>query len=377
MTIGYTGRMIVKQFMDRIPHDLSKGCLEHAPLPMATVEGATHIMRDVNPAFCRLTGKSRHELVGEPIGSVVADQCLEPLDCVFRSGRSQTYTEREPTDLSPVPRSYTMWPVMAGGQTAAVMIQVTEATLPDETMRAMNEALVLGSLRQHELTEIAERANIQLRLEVAHREQAEQDARTLTNEVSHRIKNNLQIVVGLIAHEARQPTGPSIQGYGAIEARIGAIAELYALISQSGEGRMVPVDTYLRQIARTMSASLLGEASGIEIDVEAEPLEIDPHRAVPLGLLVNELVTNAVKHAFPDGTGRIILRLRQIGGQIELDVGDDGVGMKDASSAKTPQKHGADYVAIFVRQLGGTHAMSRSQAAGTVVTIAFPLLAAA
>jgi PAS domain S-box-containing protein len=290
--------MIAKQFLDRMPPNLSKGCLEHAPLPMATVEGATRIVRGVNPAFCRLTGTTRHELVGKPIGSVLAGQCLGPLDRVYRTGRSESYTEREPTDPSPVSRSYTMWPVMADGHTAAVMMQVTEAALPHETMRAMNEALILGSLRQHELTEIADLANIRLQSEVAQREQAEQDARTLTSEVSHRIKNNLQIVVGLIAHEAKQAAGPGIQGYGAIQARIGAIAELYALISQSGDGRMVPLDAYLRQIAGTMSASLLGETSCIDIEVEAEALEIDPQRAVPFGLLVNELATNAIKHAF-------------------------------------------------------------------------------
>jgi two-component sensor histidine kinase len=60
-----------------------------------------------------------------------------------------------------------------------------------------------------------------------------------------------------------------------------------------------------------------------------------------------------------------------------LSVADDDVGTKDARSAKTPQKHGADYVAVFVRQLGGTHVLSNAKAAGTVVTIVFPLLAAA
>ena len=114
-----------------------------------------------------------------------------------------------------------------------------------------------------------------------------------------------------------------------MQARIGAIAQLYDLISQSSRGRTVAVDAYLREIAKTMSASLLGNTSGIEIEVKAEPLEIDPDRAVPFGLLVNELATNAIKHAFPDGSGHIMLCVEQIGDQIELIVSDDGVGMKD------------------------------------------------
>ncbi len=123
-----------------------------------------------------------------------------------------------------------------------------------------------------------------------------------------------------------------------------------------------------------MSASLLGTASGIKIEVKAEALNIDPDRAVPFGLLVNELATNAVKHAFPGGIGLIRLSVEQIGDQIELTVADDGIGMKHIEAAKLPEKRGADFVAIFVRQLGGTLAASGSAGAGTTVRIRFPAL---
>jgi two-component sensor histidine kinase len=134
------------------------------------------------------------------------------------------------------------------------------------------------------------------------------------------------------------------------------------------------VDAYLREIASAMSASLIGNASGIEIEVKAEPLQIDPDRAVPFGLLVNELATNAIKHAFPGGTGHLMLGVERVGDQIELIVADDGVGIKDEGVAKVPEKRGSDYVAIFVRQLGGTIATSGSQGRGTIVRIRLPLL---
>jgi two-component sensor histidine kinase len=107
-----------------------------------------------------------------------------------------------------------------------------------------------------------------------------------------------------------------------------------------------------------MSDSLLGGAPGIEIVVEAEAVEIDPERAVSLGLVVNELGTNAIKHAFPDGAGRVTLRVRRIDDQIELTVADNGVGMENRSQSATSGIHGADYVAVFVRQLGGRMALS-------------------
>jgi PAS domain S-box-containing protein len=210
--------------------------------------------------------------------------------------------------------------------------------------------------------------------DVTDRKQRERDARMLTNEISHRIKNNLQLIVGLIACEARSMAQPYSQGYKAMQARIGAIAQLYDLISQSSHGQTVAVDGYLREIAKTISASLLGNTSGIKIEVTAEALYIDPDRAVPLGLLVNELATNAIKHAFPQGVGRVVLSVAQVGDQIELTVADDGVGMKDKDSAKVAEKRGFDYVAIFVRQLGGTIVPSGSKESGTIVRIRLPLL---
>src|SRR5665213_1421125 len=210
--------------------------------------------------------------------------------------------------------------------------------------------------------------------DITDRKQRERDAQMLTNEISHRIKNNLQIVVGLIAFEARSTPAPYVQGYKAMQARIGAIAQLYDLISQTGRGRTIAVDTYLREIAKTMSASLLEPMSGIEIEVKAEALEIDPDRAVPFGLLVNELATNAIKHAFPDGKGRVVLSVQQVGDQIELSVADNGVGMKEKASPKILEKRGSDYVAIFVRQLGGTITASGSEGTGTIIKIRLPLL---
>jgi len=212
--------------------------------------------------------------------------------------------------------------------------------------------------------------------DITDRKQRERDALTLANEISHRIKNNLQIVVGLIAYEAKFTQAPCVQGYKAMQSRIGAIAQLYDLISQSSLGPTVAIDAYLREIAKMMSASLIGATSGIRIEVKAEPLEIDPDRAVPLGLLVNELATNAIKHAFPHGAGHVTLSVERVGDDLELVVADNGVGMLDKVAPKGTEKRGSDYVAIFVRQLGGAIIASDPAASGTTVRIRLPLLLA-
>jgi two-component sensor histidine kinase len=342
---------------------------------MATVEGAKHVVRYLNPAFSELISKASGEFIGRPFDELFPDEtgCLTLLDRVYRTGKFASYNARERSGPSDLFSSFTMWPVTAHGRTVGVMIQVIETAPLLEMTLAMNEALMLGSLRQHELTAAADSSNIQLKTEIDERKQRERDALLLTYEVSHRVKNNLQIVIALIASEARRTAPPCVQGYIAMQTRIGAIAKLYDLISQSTHGRSVTVDAYLTEIAGTMSASLLETTSSINIEVKAETLEIDPDRAVPFGLLVNELGTNAIKHAFPGGAGRITLGVVQVGDQIELTVADNGVGMKDEDSALVTGKHGTDYVATFVRQLGATMTVSGAEELGTIVRIRLPL----
>lgn len=146
--------------------------LEEAPLPMATVEGATHLVRYVNPAFCHLMGKPPEQLVGVPLSGLLPerDRCVTLIEQVFRSGKPLNHTEKDPSTVHPVFWSYTMWPLRADELLVGVMIQVTESAKTHEATVAMNEALLLGSLRQHELTEAAEELNRQLRVEIAERQ---------------------------------------------------------------------------------------------------------------------------------------------------------------------------------------------------------------
>ena len=350
--------------------DRSICCLEHAPAPMAALEGAAHVVRFANPAFCRLVDKAENSLVGKPLREILLDrgECMAMLDRVHRTGKSEACVEREPTDPSrPVPWSYVMWPVIEDRGAAGVMVQVIQAAPLYEKTRAMNEALMLGSLRQHELAEAANSSNEQLKTEVGEGKRRELDVQVLANEIFHRIKNNLQIVAGLIDREASVAEASCVPGYEAMQKRIYAIAALYDLMSVSSHGETVSVGAYLGAIAQSLSKSLLDETSRIEIEVRSEALDIDHDRAVPFGLLVNELVTNAIKHAFPDGTGRIVLSARRIGDQIELDVADDGVGMTVEDLAN-PSGGGA-YVATFVRQVRGALTVLESEGSGTTVRI--------
>jgi two-component sensor histidine kinase len=199
----------------------------------------------------------------------------------------------------------------------------------------------------------------------------------MAKEVTHRLKNNLQVIAALITSEIKKTPEPWVQGYRAMRDRIVAIAQLYDLISQSSRGHTVALDFYLNKIARSLSASLLANTSGVQIVVEAQAVEIDAERAVPFGLVVNELCTNALKHAFPGGVGLVTLAVRRIGDEIELRISDDGIGMAARGEGGRPEKHGTDFVAIFVQQLEGILTQSETPGGGTTITIRFAVAPAA
>ncbi|MDP3555634.1 PAS domain-containing sensor histidine kinase [Methylocystis sp.] len=348
---------------------------DHSPWAVTELSGEAHIVRYANSAFCRLFDKARDEVIGRPFDRLLspADECLALLDRVFRTGAAASYTAEELAAPCPLLFSYSLWPLMADGRTAGVMILVNETGPLHETRHAISQALLLGALRQDELIEATELANVQLRTEISAHRQREIDAKLLANEVAHRVKNNLQVIASLITTEIRRTPAPWVRGFEAMQDRVIAIAQLYDLISQSSGGRTVALGAYLKEIAATLSASVLGDTGGIRISVEAEALQIDSERAVPFGLLVNELGTNAVKHAFPGGIGMVTLAVRRIGNDVELTVADDGIGMPAQGQGSTPGQHGSNYVTIFVRQLSGTLVRSGAPGVGTTFRILFPM----
>ena len=149
--------------------------IERAPLPMASLEGEQHLVRSVNPAFCRFFDKSEEQLVGKSFCEMLPDKsrCLSLLDSVLSTGTPQVHAELQRSKPQPVFWSYTMWPVWAEKQPVGIMIQVTEIKQLQEKTMAMNEALLLGSVRQHELTEAADQLNVKLVAEISERKHVE------------------------------------------------------------------------------------------------------------------------------------------------------------------------------------------------------------
>jgi signal transduction histidine kinase len=150
--------------------------IERAPLPMIEVEGSRHIVRFVNAAFCALLGKPRHELIGELFENIVChgEKCVELLDRVYKTGEAATHAEPDGSEPTPAFWLYAMWPTLdEKNQPERVVIQLTKTPRMGDDAAAMNEALLMGALRQHELREAAEKSNASLQEEIAERRRVE------------------------------------------------------------------------------------------------------------------------------------------------------------------------------------------------------------
>jgi two-component system NtrC family sensor kinase len=144
---------------------LCRAVADASPMPMAGLGGSLHTLRYVNLAFCLLTGKSKDELLGTAFSRIAhcPDECMLLLDRVAKTGLADSHTGQEHNGIHPLYWSYAMWPLLGANHNhLGIMVQITEAAQFHQDAVAMNEALLLGSVRQHELTEAADLLNVQL-----------------------------------------------------------------------------------------------------------------------------------------------------------------------------------------------------------------------
>jgi len=330
---------------------------ELSPQPMVAVEGTTHIVRHVNEAFARLAGKKRTDLIGRLFAEAVPEGenngCLALLDRVYRSGKSETLVEQQHGQSQTVYWSYAVWAILGLDEhPAGVIIQVTDVT---ETAifrgqaTEMNEALILSSVRQHELTEATEASEVKYRRLF---ETSQVQAAALA--VIDRRKDEFLAMLG---HELRNPLAPilnaafllrlqcdrdSLQGIESpilnqsvsiIERQVGQLARLIddlLEVSRITTGRIqlhqerIAVAGVVENALATVR-SLIDERKHeltLSLPTQTIWLYVDPAR---LEQVVVNLLTNAAKYT-NDG-GHIWLTVQHEGAEAVIRVRDTGVGI--------------------------------------------------
>ena len=221
----------------------------------------------------------------------------------------------------------------------------------------------------------APRRVIGIILDTTDRARSEADLRTalgqrdlLLREVYHRVKNNLQIVDGLLLMQAGAVKDPEARlALVGLRSRIYALGLVHAQLMASKNLETFDIAPFLQELSHNIVAGAAEAAVSLEVD--AAPLEVDLDFAVPVGLLVTELVTNSLRHAFPAGQGAIRVSLAPGDpGQVVLTVADDGRG---ATATDRPGV-GSTIVQGLVRQLSASLSVVDKSGHTTIMVIPTP-----
>ncbi|CAM2069268.1 PAS domain-containing protein [Sulfidibacter corallicola] len=215
----------------------------------------------------------------------------------------------------------------------------------------------------HEAITDQKRAEIELR-----RSLVEKDA--LLREVHHRVKNNLQIIASLLFLQSKHIQHPeTIQTLLESQNRIRSMAMIHEMLYRATSFSQIDFCQYVRQLVGVLVH--LYHRERIPIEVPHSLVNLTVEKAVPCGLVVNELVTNALKHAFPDGRqGRILVRLEEFETSYRIEVEDEGIGIREDILEQDIQSLGLKLVDVLVKQLHGTWEFVPAE--GTFVRIEFP-----
>ncbi len=195
------------------------------------------------------------------------------------------------------------------------------------------------------------------------------DRDLLLRELGHRVANNLQLILAILNLQAREIADPQARAQlGRAADRVRSVARLHDHLHHREQMGQLRLDDFLsRQLDEFRGA--LTDPSRIGLEAELEPVEIDVDRGLRIGLVVNEMLTNAAKHAFPDGrSGRIRVLLRKGPDSIRLVVADDGAGMPAA-----PPRSGTGSIIIdrLCTQLGAD--LRIDSAGGTTYELNLPV----
>jgi two-component sensor histidine kinase len=189
------------------------------------------------------------------------------------------------------------------------------------------QVAVDGALRQARLQKARDDAEAEVHASRDRFAALAAEREVLLREVNHRVGNSLQIIASLLHLQANSTTQEDVKAaLTNAMGRVAAVAQVHRRLYTSHDLKSVLLNQYLDALLEDLRRSAEGNRMS-RLTLKAEPIEIDPDRAVAIGIIVNELVMNAVKYAYPDGAGPIHVDLSAQDDNILLSIADDGVGV--------------------------------------------------
>jgi PAS domain S-box-containing protein len=199
----------------------------------------------------------------------------------------------------------------------------------------------------------------------------------LLKEVHHRVKNNLQVVASLLGLQARRLDDATARHVlQDSQSRVLSMALLHELLYRAGSLAHVDFDSYTERLCAALLRTVGPVAQRVRIERSVGGIRLPLEQAVPCGLMINELVTNALKHGYPDDRhGRVCIEMKVEDHRIRLGVSDDGAGLPDGLDINALPTLGLRLVQDLARQLQGAYRMERREGAegGTAVSVVFPV----
>lgn len=287
-----------------------------------------------NPAAERMLGYAQAEAIGQNLHDLIVPQRFHAafhaaLPIFLRTGQGAIVgetvdLEARRKDAREIPVQLSLSAIQIDGAWHAVGI------IRDITIRKRDEEILRVSLHEKEV---------------------------LLKEVHHRVKNNLQVISSLLRLEAARSKQPATrETLRDMQGRIRSMALLHETIYRSANIARVDLAVYLTNLSTQLFRSLVTHPGLIRLKLNLASASVDIDQAIPCGLLLNELLTNALKHGFPDGrAGEVRVEFQPVGGagELRLRVSDSGIGLPPDFAEKRQGSLGLQLVSDLSRQLGG------------------------
>lgn len=329
---------------------------ETAPVGLFEADGDM-IIQAANLKMAKMTGLSRADLVGRPLRTLLTRSsqfvyALKVEHALLTDGAAEEiFLELDHPDGRPRAVLLTVKPDETDNDRRyGALFSAPERRAYELELIAARQSVVQKINEQNVARQALSEANEKLEQLVHERTAALEQRDLLLREVYHRVKNNLQVVDGLLFMRARQLSDPTAKtAMEELRKRIFALGLVHHQLMGSKDLRTFDVGAFLKELVAHLR---IDAPENVALVLDVAPLAVDLDFAVPLGLLITELATNALKHAFPSGSGEINVSLgAPEAGAVVLRVADNGVGLPPDFQKR--KNSGLSIVDGLVRQLGG------------------------
>jgi len=336
---------------------------------------------EVNEAATAIFGYSREELIGKSALELGIWQKKEDRDDFFdqirANGRVEQFEIVERRKSGELYNASVTADTIAIGNVRhliAIIRDISDLKRAEEQLKHFNEELE-SQVRSR--TAELERTNTLLEDWVIQRTRVEESVRKSLNEreillreIHHRVKNNLQVILSLIRLQSRTIKDPYLlDTLGDFQNRIMAMAHVHERMCLSEDISRIDLSEIVTFLGTSLFASYEADPRQIRLNVEMKDLQVTIDTAIPISLIINELISNSIKHAFPKGTtGEITIAGRREANTLVISIRDTGIGIpQDIDWMRNNQSLGLRLVISLVEQLSGTIELDRT--AGTTFNI--------